>query len=112
MNRAEDLVPLKPQVFSVLLALLRQDNHGYAIMREVTDSTGRQVLPGSFYRDLEGMEALEMIEEVSGGPRIAGRRRSFRITAFGRAVAEAETARLRRLAEAGTELLQGSRVGR
>lgn len=112
MPSAGELLPLKAQVFEILLALLRSDSHGYALMGSVAESTGRQVLPGSFYRDLEGMEAQGLIEEVDPRVREGRRRRSFRATTFGRDVAAAERDRMQRLVQASADLVPGSDTGR
>ncbi|NKB86670.1 MAG: PadR family transcriptional regulator [Acidobacteria bacterium] len=109
MKSTEEHLPLKPRIFEILLALLRGDDHGYAIIQELNRSSRTRILPGSFYRDLESIEAAEMIEEVDSPPGTAGRKRCFRITSFGRTVVRAEARRMEQLAQVGTELLQQSR---
>ena len=39
----ENLLPLKPADFQILLVLLEGERHGYGIMKEVSSSTGGQV---------------------------------------------------------------------
>ena len=97
------LIPLKQSVYRVLLALPDGElMHGYAIMQALSDMTGGRetILPGTLYAALAKMvddglvEAEEPPEDdPSGGPR----RRYYRRTAFGRAVARAESERLRAL---------------
>lgn len=97
------LIPLKQSIYRVLLALPDGEwLHGYAIMQAVAEMTrGREtILPGTLYAALARMvdEGLLEIEEApeddpSGGPR----RRYYRRTSFGRAVARAESERLRAL---------------
>jgi DNA-binding PadR family transcriptional regulator len=98
-----DLLPLKPLVFQVLLALSDSDRHGWSLVREVQQRTGGdRVLPANFYRTLRAMLAEGLIEE-------AGRkddRRYFRATTLGRDAARLEARRLQELlADARTRRL-------
>jgi DNA-binding PadR family transcriptional regulator len=98
-----ELLPLKQSIYRVLLALTDGEwLHGYAIMQAVAQMTdGRDaILPGTLYAALarmvddglvEGREAPD--DDHSGGPA----RRYYRRTSFGRAVARAESERLRAL---------------
>jgi DNA-binding PadR family transcriptional regulator len=97
-----ELIPLKHATFQVLLALGDGDSmHGYAIMQAVAAmSDGREsILPGTLYAALARMVDEALVEEseprddASGGPP----RRYYRRTSFGRAVARAESERLRAL---------------
>jgi DNA-binding PadR family transcriptional regulator len=102
-RRAPDLrevLPLSPPVYHVLLALGEAARHGYAIMQAFERQTGgeEQLLPGTLYATLARMVESGLIEETE--PPVSGvdeRRRYYRVTAWGRAVARAESARLRRL---------------
>ena len=96
-------VPLKPSNYRVLLTLTDGDwLHGYAIMQAVAQmSDGREtILPGTLYAALARMVDDELVDvreapadDHSGGPA----RRYYRRTSFGRAVARAESERLRAL---------------
>ncbi len=105
---ADNLIPLKPDVFHILLVLLEGQRHGYAIMRDVAESTDGQVrmLPGALYRHLRRMLEdgiiAEVEETVGAGHRGDTRRRCYDVTDFGRAVAEAEASRLARLVRAAS----------
>jgi DNA-binding PadR family transcriptional regulator len=93
------LLPLSPAVFYILLALAGGERHGYAIMREVAGSTGGQVRlgPGILYRSIKQMLGAGLIDEAGERPDPAlddERRRYYRLTAFGRRVAQAEAERL------------------
>lgn len=99
---AATLIPLKHSTYRVLLALADREWHGYAIMQTVSEMTqGREtILPGTLYAALARMvdEGLVDVREgpdddPSGGPR----RRYYRRTSLGRAVARAESERLRAL---------------
>ena len=99
---AAALLPLKPSTYHVLLALGDGEAlHGYAIMQAVSAMTdGREaILPGTLYAALARMVDEGLVAEsapkadVSGGPP----RRYYQRTSFGRAVARAESERLRAL---------------
>lgn len=97
------LLPLKQSIYRVLLALPDGESlHGYAIMQGVAEMThGREtILPGTLYAALARMVDDGLVDaqeapdgDASGGPA----RRYYRRTAFGRAVARAESERLRTL---------------
>jgi DNA-binding PadR family transcriptional regulator len=95
------LIPLKHSTYRVLLALADgEQRHGYAIMQAVSEMTqGREtILPGTLYAALARMVDEGLVEEreaadPSGGPP----RRCYQRTTFGRAVARAESERLRAL---------------
>ncbi len=105
---ADKLIPLKPDVFHILLVLLEGPRHGYAIMRDVAESTDGEVrmLPGALYRHLQRMREggiiAEVEETVGAGHGRDTRRRCYDVTDFGRAVAEAEASRLARLVRAAS----------
>jgi DNA-binding PadR family transcriptional regulator len=97
------LLPLKQSIYRVLLAMPDGESmHGYAIMQAVSGMTqGREtILPGTLYAALARMVDEGLVEsqdapddDASGGPA----RRFYRRTSFGRAVARAESERLRAL---------------
>ena len=98
----EQLLPLRPVVFQVLLSLADEERHGYAIVQDIADrdSARIQLEPGNLYRTLKFMLDEGLIEESDRRP-VAGkddeRRRYYRITKFGEAVARAEARRLQNL---------------
>jgi DNA-binding PadR family transcriptional regulator len=95
------LLPLKHATYQILLALGDESMHGYAVMQAVAAMTdGREtILPGTLYAALARMVDDKLVEEsalrndASGGPP----RRYYKRTAFGRAVARAESERMRAL---------------
>jgi DNA-binding PadR family transcriptional regulator len=93
------LLPLPPATLHILMALAEGDRHGYAIIQDVAARTGGAVRlgPGTLYRSIQRMQDQRLIEEVQRrAPRAPEdeRRRYYRITVFGTAVARAEAARL------------------
>jgi DNA-binding PadR family transcriptional regulator len=95
----EHLLPLPAAAFHILLALADDDRHGYAIIQEIAARTGGDVAlgTGTLYRSIQRMLEQGLVEELHERPAPElddERRRYYRITPFGRAVAQAETARL------------------
>lgn len=99
---ARALLPLTPIVFQVLLALSGGDRHGYAIIREVDQRTDGLIVlrTGTLYTVLKRLLELDLVEESPRRPvpdEDDERRRYYRVTAFGKAVTEAEARRLEAL---------------
>jgi DNA-binding PadR family transcriptional regulator len=110
----ERFLPLTPVVFEILLALAEDDRHGYDIMQEVERRTnGRIVLhAGTLYRALSRVLDQGLIEELYDRPDPRAddeRRRYYRLTPLGRAVARRETDRLASQVSAARRLLRGGR---
>jgi DNA-binding PadR family transcriptional regulator len=105
--RPERFLPLAPVWFEILLALATDDLHGYAVMQEVARrSSGAVTLhPGSLYRALARLVEDGLIVELDARPASGDdeRRRYYQITSLGRAVARAETERLRALVRAAED---------
>jgi DNA-binding PadR family transcriptional regulator len=98
-----DLIPLSPAFFHILLSLGEGERHGYALKREISRRTdGKLKLgPGVLYGSINKMLELGLIEESDDRPDPHlddERRRYYRITKYGRQVAQAEAARMRELA--------------
>jgi len=95
----DSFLPLTPNFFEILLTLAQGEAHGYAIMRRVEERTHGTVrlLPGTMYRAFYRLEELGLIEEAETRPDAElddERRRYYRLTDLGRAVASAEAERL------------------
>ena len=110
----DQLLPLRPVVFQVLLSLVEGERHGYAIVQDIAERSAArmQIEPGNLYRTLRFMLDEALIEESERRPSLDQddeRRRYYRITRFGERVAAAEAARLAELvAEArARKLLKG-----
>jgi DNA-binding PadR family transcriptional regulator len=94
----QDMPPLTPAVFHVLLALAEGERHGYAIMQEVAESTGGQIKmgPGTLYGTIKRLLEIRMIEESDERPDPVlddERRRYYRLTAVGQRAVRAEAQR-------------------
>jgi DNA-binding PadR family transcriptional regulator len=99
----QSLLPLKPVVFQILLALLGGERHGYALVQEIDAEWGVRLDPGNLYRALRSMLAEGLIDESDRRPEPEAddeRRRYYGVTPFGRRVAAAEAARLESLVSA------------
>lgn len=97
----ESELPLPEATFHILMSLADEDRHGYAIIQEVAARTNGAVRlsAGTLYRSIQRMLDRGLIVELGLRERPGRhdddpRRRYYRLTPFGRAVAEAETRRL------------------
>jgi DNA-binding PadR family transcriptional regulator len=84
------------------MTLAIEDRHGYGIIQDVLARTDGAVRlsAGTLYRSIQRMLEQDLILEVHERPAPEDddeRRRYYRITAFGEAVARAETRRLTNL---------------
>ena len=96
------LLPLKPKVLHILLALADGPRHGYNIMQEVAARTDGQVRvwPAAMYGTLRELEELNWIEESDKRPSDDDeRRRYFALTPFGKRVLSGEVRRLEAIVE-------------
>lgn len=95
------MLPLQPAAFHILLALSTGDAHGYGIIQDVEARTSGalRLSPGTLYRTIQRLLEQGLIEEPRRPLRLKDdpRRRYYRITPFGTAVARAETRRLSEL---------------
>lgn len=97
--RPQDMLPLTPAVFHILLALADGEKHGYGIMQEVATITNgaMRMGPGTLYGTIKRMLETRLIEETDERPDPTlddERRRYYRLTSFGESVARAEAERL------------------
>jgi DNA-binding PadR family transcriptional regulator len=113
MRDPESLLPLSPAMFHVLVCLTEGDRHGYRIMKDVAARTGGRVAlsTGTLYGIIKRLVDEGLVTEVKSGD---DRRRAYRLTVFGTAVARAEAARLDELVGTAraTGLLPAGRQGR
>lgn len=95
----DDLLPLTPGMFHVLIALADGEKHGYAIIKEVARRTegALRLSAGTLYTLIRRFVQEGVIAETAERPDPAlddERRRYYRLTDFGREVARAEAARM------------------
>jgi DNA-binding PadR family transcriptional regulator len=93
------LLPLPTATFHILLALADGDRHGYGIIQDVAAHTdgALKLSAGTLYRSVQRMLEQGLIVETRDRPAPElddERRRYYRITAHGHAVARAEARRL------------------
>ena len=90
-----------PLSHAILLALVDADRHGYGIIKEVARQTDGALHPGTgtLYTALQRLQDEGLIDESSRQPEPEEdqRRKYYRLTPAGRALARAETLRLMRL---------------
>ena len=107
-DAVERHLPLHPEAFRILLVLRGGELHGYAIVKELERDPGRpgRVLPANLYRRIRSLRDAGLIEVTEGlGEGEDERRRYFRVTHLGEAVARAEALRLERLLSGARDLL-------
>jgi DNA-binding PadR family transcriptional regulator len=92
-------LPLSPQQFEILLALIDQDLHGYGIIRDVSERTAGSVRlgTGALYTAIARMVTTGLIRETNRRDETDARRRYYALTHLGRRILAAETARLETL---------------
>jgi DNA-binding PadR family transcriptional regulator len=93
------LLPLPSAAFHILMAVASEDRHGYAIIQDIEQRTGGQLRlsAGTLYRSIQRMLEQGLLVETRERPAPElddERRRYYRITPFGKAVARAEARRL------------------
>jgi DNA-binding PadR family transcriptional regulator len=104
----EELLPLSPAAFHVLMALVDAERHGYGIIKEVERRTEGKVRlgAGTLYGSIKRM-LLEGVVVVSDERPDAEaddeRRRYYRLTDFGHRVASAQARHLEQLVSVARE---------
>ena len=98
----DDLLPLPPATFHILMALTDEDRHGYAIIQDVMARTDGELRlsAGTLYRSIQRMLEQGLIVEAKTRPTPDlddERRRYYSITSLGTAAARAEMRRLTQL---------------
>jgi DNA-binding PadR family transcriptional regulator len=106
----DQLLPLSPAVFHILLALADEERHGYAVRRDIETRTDGviKVGPGMLYGSIKWLLRDGFIEQATRRTRSHDdeRRRYYRLTPAGRELLRAEAARL----EAAVSLARTRRV--
>jgi DNA-binding PadR family transcriptional regulator len=89
---------MTPLSTAILFALAGGASHGYAIIKDIEESTNGDMRPrtGSMYLALARLHDDGLIEETEGRGEDA-RRRYYRLTSEGRTAARAEAERLANL---------------
>jgi DNA-binding PadR family transcriptional regulator len=98
-READSFLPLPSATFHILLALADDDRHGYAIIQDVAERTNGalKLSAGTLYRSIQRMLEQGLLIEPRERPAPEHddeRRRYYRITPLGTAVARAEARRL------------------
>ena len=108
---------LTAAAFSVLLALADHDKHGWAILKDIEESSGGSVRisAGTLYGLLKRLLEQGLVAESDERPPLRWddeRRRYYRLTELGREVAQREVEKLERtLATARLRGLRSTEVG-
>ena len=97
-------LPLTVPVFHILVSLADRDLHGYAMIQDILQRTDGEVrlTASTLYTAIRRLLDAGMVDEVDDPRRGPGgddeRRRYYRMTSYGREVAQLEAARLERAA--------------
>jgi DNA-binding PadR family transcriptional regulator len=102
------LLPLPAATFHILMAVADDDRHGYAIIQDVAARTNGELRlsAGTLYRSIQRMLEQGLLIETRDRPspdQDDERRRYYRITPYGAAVARAEARRLTQLVKLARE---------
>jgi DNA-binding PadR family transcriptional regulator len=117
-SKVSESLPLREPTFFILLSLVAEDKHGYAILKDVAEiSQGKvRLSTGTLYEALARLLDQGFIERVFGdevgvdesprGQNHPGKpRKAYRLTKTGRRVLEAETTRMMSLAATAQQRL-------
>jgi DNA-binding PadR family transcriptional regulator len=93
MAHPTEFLPLSPHQFHILLSLVDQERHGYAVIQDIEQRTGGALRlgTGTLYTAIARLAELGLIADTGKADE---RRRFYRLLPLGRAVLKAETARL------------------
>lgn len=102
-DRDPATAPLTTPVFQILLSLVDEDLHGYAIIQDIAARTDGEVrlTASTLYAAVKRLLDTGWIEELAERPRTGRddpRRRYYRLTPVGHEAAHREARRLERLA--------------
>lgn len=108
MSTKNNIQPLTPAVFHILLALSTGERHGYGIMKQVeVDSQGKVSMgPGTLYGSLKRMLDAGLVEESDKrvDPEMDDERRIYyRITGAGKQALQAELERYKHIVSVAKE---------
>ncbi len=100
--RPDAFLPLPAATFHILMAVAEEDRHGYAIIQDVAARTGGELKlsAGTLYRSIQRMLEQGLVIETQERPDPEfddERRRYYRITPLGAAVAKAEATRMAKM---------------
>ena len=103
MSNAQTQASMTPAMLHILLAIAGGAQHGYGIMREVSERTGgaTELGAGTLYRSIKKMLEAGWIAEVdeASDNSLGPARRQYQVTAAGREVASGEVAQLHGIVE-------------
>jgi DNA-binding PadR family transcriptional regulator len=107
---------LTPAEFLIMVSLSPEPAHGYRIMQLINDvfRTDTRIGPGTLYRALQRLSSNALIEEADDalGEDEDERRKLYRLTSTGSAVAHAELQRIEALARLARTQLGEKKIRR
>ncbi len=116
-SELQAILPLKPNDFHILFALLDGERHGYWIAKEIKRQTGGQIRleAGNLHRTIHKLIRQGLVEPSESRPVPESddeRRRYYAVTDRGRHAVAADAARMKELVEAVQErnMISGTEV--
>ena len=88
----------------ILVSLGDGPKHGYAMMTDIEESTGRPMGPGTLYAALARLEERGLIEPLAP----VDRRRPYKLTAVGASMLQEQLSEMQSLASLGLQRLAES----
>jgi DNA-binding PadR family transcriptional regulator len=98
MTKTDDFLPLQEPTFYILLSLRGGEKHGYAILKDVTELSDRQVRlsTGTLYGALYRLLGQGLIEQIEPEDKARGKK-VYRLMHSGLEVFDAEVSRMKHL---------------
>lgn len=105
----QDLIPLHPIHFRILLALRETPLHGYRLVKEIEARDGQRLQPANLYRRIRGLRKDGLVEEVPAPHDSPDdrERKFFTLSTLGRRTLTAEVERMQGLLEEAGALVPG-----
>ena len=105
-DEIDQLLPLKPLDFSILITLAEGEQYGYSLAKRLAEqgSGAIRLPPSNLYHVLDRLIAAGLIRSTGTDDAADERRQYFAITPFGRRAAAAEARRLRYVMETAERL--------
>ena len=88
----------------IMVSLAEGPRHGYAMMLDIEERTGRPIGPGTLYEALARLEQRGLIEPL---PKV-DRRQPYRLTGLGARTLDEQLTALSSFADAGLRQLRGT----
>jgi DNA-binding PadR family transcriptional regulator len=105
-DKIDQLLPLKPLDFAILITLAEGEQYGYSLAKRLAEQRNGAIRlpPSNLYHVLDRLIAAGLIRSTATDDAADERRQYFAITPFGRRAVAAEARRLRYVMETAEQL--------